>query len=311
MIDNKFETQKETTQFVEDVKAKDNCMEEEKEKKIYYNEEESKFTLKKISAKYAKNIISTIEGSLLKPKDAPKWDTIIVHDSIKKQVVENVVVSLKKRSKETPIGVLLYGPMGNGKSIIAKALATHFGPALIFLSLNSNDLNTETAVSAIFEASMISQPSIILINGIDGLLGNDSVYNESKKAFFTAMNNLESKYRGQIIVIGVSNQPFGIEEKALENFGVRIYVPLPDIEQRVVFIKKQLEKLNDEQCKHLAAATEYFSFNNLKTLCEEMKKKITMLTFENLVEAGLNKVTPTASSKTVEEFQTWSKANNS
>jgi SpoVK/Ycf46/Vps4 family AAA+-type ATPase len=305
VIDSKSGTQKATAQFVEDVKSEGNSIEE---RKIYYSEEESKFTLRKLYGKYARNVISAIEGNLLKFQDAPKWDTLIVHDSIKKQVVGSVVEPLKKRSKEASIGLLLYGPKGNGKSIIAKTLATHFGPALIFFSFASNDFNTEAAVSAIFEASMISQPSIILINEIDELLNNDSV---GKKTFLKAMNYTESKYRGQILVVGVTNQPFGIDEKVLEKFRVRIYVPLPDIEQRIIFIKKELEKLNDEQCKHLAEITEYFSFHNLKTLCEEMKKKIKVLTFENLVEAGLNKVEPTASLKTVEEFQSWNKATNS
>lgn len=292
--------------FVEEEKAKP----KEEEKVSCYNEEESKFTLRKLGAKYPRSTITAIESSLLRLDTAPKWEAVVAHPFVKAQLVNNIVAPLKQRSSQTSSAALLYGPLGNGKSLLAKSLASHFGPALIFFSLNANDFSSESAMSAVFEASTISQPCIVLVNGIDGLLGSDSANLGIRKGFLEGIDYIKEKYKGKIVIVGVTNQPFSLDKDALKRFEVKVYIPLPDAEQRANFIKKKLEKLNSEQCKSLGEITQYFSFDNLEKFCEEMKKRIRHLTFDSLVETGLKKVTATASARTVEQFEEWNKANH-
>eukprot|EP00826_Nyctotherus_ovalis_P063426 TRINITY_DN9303_c0_g4_i2.p1 TRINITY_DN9303_c0_g4~~TRINITY_DN9303_c0_g4_i2.p1 ORF type:complete len:172 (-),score=44.56 TRINITY_DN9303_c0_g4_i2:56-571(-) len=165
-------------------------------------------------------------------------------------------------------------------------------------------------MSAMFEASTISQPCIVLINGIDGVLGGDSVNLRIKKGLLEGIDYIGEKYKGKIVIVGATSQPFCLDKDVLRRFEVKVYVPLPDAEQRVGFIKKRLEKLNSEQCKTLGEITKHFSFDNLEKLCEEMKKRMRQLTFDSLVETGLKKVAATASAKTVEQFEEWNKANS-
>lgn len=113
--------------------------------------------------------------------EVPKvlWSEIGGNDNIKFQVRQCVEWPLKFPEKfemlglKPPQGILLYGPPGCSKTMIAKALATESG--LNFIAIKGPELfskyvgDTEKAIREIFRKARLSSPSIIFFDEIDAM----------------------------------------------------------------------------------------------------------------------------------------------
>jgi AAA family ATPase len=136
-----------------------------------------------------------------------------------------------------PSGILLYGPPGCSKTMIAKALATESG--LNFIAIKGPELfskyvgDTEKAIREIFRKAKLSSPSIIFFDEIDAMAtqrGSDdtSVSDRALCQLLNEMDGIES--RAHVIVVGATNR-LDIIDKALlrpGRFDRLIYVPLPN-----------------------------------------------------------------------------------
>ncbi|GAB1730369.1 hypothetical protein NU195Hw_g7573t1 [Hortaea werneckii] len=144
-----------------------------------------------------------------------------------------------------PSGVLLYGPPGCGKTMLAKALARESGAA--FLNLHISTLtekwygDSNKLVSAVFSLARKIQPSIVFIDEIDAVLGTRrSGEHEAsgmvKAEFMTHWDGLASATReagGQrIVVLGATNRVGDIDEAILRRMPKKFPVGLPGREQR-------------------------------------------------------------------------------
>ncbi len=117
---------------------------------------------------------------------------------------------------EPPRGVLLYGPPGSGKTLIAKAVANETDASFFHVSgpeiIHKFYGESEAHLRAIFEKARAQAPSIIFIDEIDAIAtkreevrGDQAVERRVVAQLLALMDGLES--RGQVVVIGATNLP--------------------------------------------------------------------------------------------------------
>ncbi|KAL6541441.1 hypothetical protein OROGR_010927 [Orobanche gracilis] len=169
-------------------------------------------------------------------------------------------------------GILLFGPPGTGKSLLAKAIATEIKANFINFSAASitNKWFEETS-KALFSYAKKLAPVVIYLDEVDSLLGARGK-NETSilKGFVAAWDGLESEESQRVLVIGGTNRPFDIDEAVISRMPRRIYVGLPDVENRSKILKVLLDEQNLESgfsFEQLAEATDGYSGSDLKNLC--------------------------------------------
>jgi len=177
-----------------------------------------------------------------------------------------------------PKGVLLYGPPGCGKTMLAKALAKESGATFINIaaSVLTNKWYGESnkLVAALFSLARKTQPSIVFIDEIDSFLrertkGDHEVTGMMKAEFMTLWDGLTSS-TDRILVLGATNRPNDIDSAILRRMPKRFSVGLPDIEQREKILKLMLKDTEMDpsmSLRALAQQLEGFSGSDLKEFC--------------------------------------------
>ncbi|KAG9286580.1 hypothetical protein G9A89_005348 [Geosiphon pyriformis] len=217
-------------------------------------------------------------------------------DSIIQNLRESVIypLSYPQLFKSTsgllgvPKGVLLYGPPGCGKTMLAKALARESGAT--FINLHVSTLTdkwfgeSNKLVAGVFSVAKKLQPCIIFIDEIDaflrerrssdhevtGMMKAEFMRRVSYKLQFDLWDGLTTDENTRIVVLGATNRPNDIDYAILRRMPKRFAVRLPDEEQR----KNILEiMLNDQSLDpefdydQLVAKTANFSGSDLKEAC--------------------------------------------
>ncbi|KAH0586049.1 hypothetical protein H2248_007324 [Termitomyces sp. 'cryptogamus'] len=140
-----------------------------------------------------------------------------------------------------PKGVLLFGPPGCGKTMLAKALAKESGATFINIaaSVLTNKWYGESnkLVAGLFSLARKTQPSIIFIDEIDSFLrertkGDHEVTGMMKAEFMTLWDGLLSA-SDRILVLGATNRPNDIDSAILRRMPKRFAIQLPDYDQRL------------------------------------------------------------------------------
>jgi len=177
-----------------------------------------------------------------------------------------------------PKGVLLFGPPGCGKTMLAKALAKESGATFINIaaSVLTNKWYGESnkLVAGLFGLARKTQPSIIFIDEIDSFLrertkGDHEVTGMMKAEFMTLWDGLLSG-TDRILVLGATNRPSDIDSAILRRMPKRFGIGLPDLEQRAKILKLMLKdtKLSpDFSFETLAEQADGLSGSDLKELC--------------------------------------------
>ncbi|PQP98320.1 uncharacterized protein Pyn_18056 [Prunus yedoensis var. nudiflora] len=177
-------------------------------------------------------------------------------------------------------GILLFGPPGTGKTLLAKALATEAGAN--FISITGSTLTSkwfgdaEKLTKALFSFASKLAPVIIFVDEVDSLLGarGGSFEHEAtrrmRNEFMAAWDGLRSKDSQRILILGATNRPFDLDDAVIRRLPRRIYVDLPDAENRMKILRIFLAQENLEpgfQFGKLSHATEGYSGSDLKNLC--------------------------------------------
>ncbi|CAL1388258.1 unnamed protein product [Linum trigynum] len=177
-------------------------------------------------------------------------------------------------------GILLFGPPGTGKTMLAKAIAREAGASFINVSMSTITSKwfgeDEKNVRALFSLASKVSPTIIFVDEVDSMLGQRTKVGEHeamrkiKNEFMTHWDGLATKQGERILVLAATNRPFDLDEAIIRRFERRIMVGLPSVENRVRIMKTLLSKEKvDEQMdfKELATLTEGYSGSDLKNLC--------------------------------------------
>lgn len=177
-------------------------------------------------------------------------------------------------------GILLFGPPGTGKTMLAKAVATEAGASFINVSMSTITSKwfgeDEKNVRALFTLAAKVAPTIIFIDEVDSMLGQRSRNGEHeamrkiKNEFMAHWDGLLSKAGERVLVLAATNRPFDLDDAIIRRFERRIMVGLPDKDNRERILRTILEKeavADNLDFAELANMTEGFSGSDLKNLC--------------------------------------------
>jgi transitional endoplasmic reticulum ATPase len=182
---------------------------------------------------------------------------------------------------EPPKGVLLYGPPGVGKTLLAKALANEVGA--YFIAINGPEIMTkfygesEQRLREIFEEARKNAPAIIFIDEIDAIAPKrEEVVGEVEKRvvaqLLTLMDGLAE--RGRVIVIGATNRPDALDPALRRpgRFDREIEIPPPDKKARreILAVHTRSVPLDDDvNLDKIAEMTHGYTGADLAALVKE------------------------------------------
>jgi transitional endoplasmic reticulum ATPase len=217
-----------------------------------------------------------------------KWEDIGGLENVKKALKESIEWPLEYSDSFTrlgirpPTGVLLYGPPGCGKTLLAKAVANESGAN--FISIKGPEVlsmwvgESEKRIRDIFRRAKQVAPSIIFFDEIDALIprrgyGQDSHVSERVVSQLLAeISGLEELH--DVVVIAATNRPDIIDTALLRpgRFDRQILVPTPDEEARLEVLKvhtRAMPLTKDVDIKRLAKEAVGFSGADLEALTRE------------------------------------------
>ncbi|ESW15497.2 hypothetical protein PHAVU_007G076300 [Phaseolus vulgaris] len=176
-------------------------------------------------------------------------------------------------------GILLFGPPGTGKTMLAKAIANEAEASFINVSISTITSKwfgeDEKNVRALFSLAAKVAPTIIFIDEVDSMLGQRTKCGEHeairkiKNEFMVHWDGLLSKPSNRILVLAATNRPYDLDEAIIRRFERRIMVGIPSAENREMILKTLLakEKYENVDFKELSIMTKGYSGSDLKNLC--------------------------------------------
>ncbi|KAJ5138542.1 uncharacterized protein N7515_003390 [Penicillium bovifimosum] len=285
------------------------------------DEDEENSDVAKIMEKLPKGIdpqsAKQILNDIVVRGDEVHWDDIAGLEGAKKALKEAVVYPFLRPDlfsglREPARGMLLFGPPGTGKTMLARAVATESKST--FFSISASSLTSkwhgesEKLVRALFGLAKALAPSIIFVDEIDSLLSARSSGSEheasrrSKTEFLVQWSDLQRAAAGReqtsrekkegdasrVLVLAATNLPWDIDEAARRRFVRRQYIPLPEQHVREQQLRKlishQHHELSDADIQVLVQVTEGFSGSDITALA----KDAAMGPLRNLGEALLH-----------------------
>ncbi|KAM3930746.1 spastin isoform 2-T2 [Leptodactylus fuscus] len=233
-------------------------------------------------------------------------------------------------------GLLLFGPPGNGKTMLAKAVAAESNAT--FFNISAASLTSkyvgegEKLVRALFSVARELQPSIIFIDEVDSLLcerreGEHDASRRLKTEFLIEFDGVQSGGDDRVLVMGATNRPQELDEAVLRRFTKRVYVSLPNEETRLLLLQNLLSKqgnpLTQKELAQLARLTEGYSGSDVTALAKdaalgpirelkpEQVKNMSASEMRNIkfsdFQNSLKKIKCSVSAATLESYIRWNK----
>ncbi len=222
------------------------------------------------------------------------WSDVGGLDDIKRQLIESVEWPIKYPDKfkqigiTPPRGVLLYGPPGCGKTLLAKAVATE--SEMNFISIKGPEVfskwvgESEKGIREVFRKGRMAAPAIIFIDEVDSLIprrgggySDSGVTERVISQLLTEMDGLETLQN--VIVIAATNRPDILDPAMLRpgRFDRLIYIPAPDEDARLEILRlytRSMPLAPEVALPALARATKGYSGADLAALCREAAMQV-------------------------------------
>ncbi|CAD5206877.1 unnamed protein product [Bursaphelenchus okinawaensis] len=228
-----------------------------------------------------------IATQLVTPDEGASWMEIGGHEEIIREIRKRVITPLKaKASGRLPNstlfnpakGILLYGPPGCGKTLIAKAVASDVEARFLHLDLSGlTDKwygESQKLAAAVFSLAKKLQPCIIFIDEIDSFLRSrqmsDNEATAMMKAQFMSLWDGFSSGDDIVIVMGATNRPFDLDDAILRRMPTRFPVALPSEKARAAILRAILRNevtAGDIKYEEIAKYTPKLSGAELKEVC--------------------------------------------
>uniref|UniRef100_A0A4W2E8P7 Spastin n=1 Tax=Bos indicus x Bos taurus TaxID=30522 RepID=A0A4W2E8P7_BOBOX len=286
------------------------------------------------------NLANLIMNEIVDNGTAVKFDDIAGQELAKQALQEIVILPSLRPELFTGLraparGLLLFGPPGNGKTMLAKAVAAESNAT--FFNISAASLTSkyvgegEKLVRALFAVARELQPSIIFIDEVDSLLcerreGEHDASRRLKTEFLIEFDGVQSAGDDRVLVMGATNRPQELDEAVLRRFTKRVYVSLPNEETRLLLLKNLLCKQGSPLTKELAQLarmTNGYSGSDLTALAKdaalgpirelkpEQVKNMSASEMRNIrlsdFTESLKKIKRSVSPQTLEAYIRWNK----
>ena len=245
-------------------------------------------------ANLANNTKNSFDDMVMKEKPDVRWEDVVGVDDAKNALRESIVYPTKRGDLFPlgwPRGILLYGPPGCGKTILAAATANELDG--YFINVDGSSMmskwlgEAEKNVSRLFKmahsyAQREGKPVILFIDELDSLLGErtNEIGGEvrSRNQFLTEMDGINGKGKDtKLYVIGATNKPWSLDHPFLRRFQKRIYVSLPSVEAReklFTLYANQLKLDSKVRLHTLASIFDGYSASDIKDICQAVQLKV-------------------------------------
>ncbi|MCL2690756.1 MAG: CDC48 family AAA ATPase [Candidatus Bathyarchaeota archaeon] len=217
------------------------------------------------------------------------WDDVGGLEDVKQSLKEAVEWPIKNPEMfarvgiRAPKGILIYGPPGCGKTLLARAVATE--SEANFISIKGPEVfskwvgESEKAIREVFRKARMAAPSIVFLDEIEsltprrGMGGSDSDVPERViSQLLTEMDGINTLH--DIVVIAATNRPDMVDPAVIRpgRFDRLIYAPEPNETSRMQILKlytKNMPLDSDVDINQLTMVTKYYSGADLESLCRE------------------------------------------
>ncbi|KAG7269111.1 hypothetical protein CRUP_008412 [Coryphaenoides rupestris] len=233
------------------------------------------------------SLVDMVTTEVLQQGPPVDWSDIAGLDMAKAAIKEEILWPILRPDmfsghSALPRSLLLFGPQGTGRTLLARCMAHQLGA--VFLRLNSAALVTkwlgegDKIIQASFLVARCRQPAVIFISEVDLLLAaslatDDSPRNRLKTELLLQLDSVLSSPVDHVLVVCSTNKPEDIPESLRRYFAMRLLVPLPDAGARHQIISQLLAQHNygvgEKEASLLVQRTEGFSGLEVAQLCQE------------------------------------------
>jgi transitional endoplasmic reticulum ATPase len=262
------------------------------------------------------------------------WEDVGGLDEIKQALKEAIEWPIKNpeiftsMGIEPPKGILLYGPPGCGKTLLARAIASE--SEANFISIKGPEIlskwvgESEKAIREIFRKARMASPAIIFLDEVDSIVPrrgagytDSGVTQRMISQLLTEMDGLIALQN--VVVIAATNRPDIVDPALIRpgRFDRLIYVPAPDIESRLEILKiytKEMPLEKEIDFTHIQKNTKGYSGADLRAICSEaamnamrkQNKTVSMNDFKKAMETigpTISKDVDTWYRSTVQQFK--------
>lgn len=214
------------------------------------------------------------------------WNEVGGVEDVKITLQDNLIIALKEPQKfynmgiKPPKGVLLYGPPGCGKTLLARAVATESGSNMILVRgpeiLSKWIGESEKAIREIFRKAKTSAPCVIIFDEMDSLarMKSGEEAGIGQTILSQLLTEMEESGSAKVVVIGITNRPDLLDHSLLRPGRLEpvLFVPQPDEKGRLEIIKILTEKMplsDDVNLEEISVSTQNYTGADLVALCRE------------------------------------------